>query len=156
VKVVGNQGPSITGCLGLTQNSSQAVEEIVAVSIVEKDLLPRDSTTDDMMQCGWVISRFFLCQDGSQRCDEVREVQLNDVPKDVEIHFIVCMNEPIAETSDFLPGYFGMSSASAFGYAGCFFPYDLQQTHQGQVQLPVSITRSTLARPEAICRASEA
>jgi hypothetical protein len=55
VKVVGNQCPRIAACLGLTQNSSQAIEKIIAVSIAKEDLLPSDPTPDDMMQCVWGI-----------------------------------------------------------------------------------------------------
>jgi hypothetical protein len=55
VKVVGNQYPGIAGCLGLTQNSSEAIEEIITVGIIEKDLLPGDSTPNNMMHCIWGI-----------------------------------------------------------------------------------------------------
>jgi hypothetical protein len=51
MKVVRNQCPSIAACLGLSQNCSEAIEKIIPVGIAKKDLLPSDSTTDDMMEC---------------------------------------------------------------------------------------------------------
>jgi len=51
MKVIGNQGPSIAGGLGFDENFPEAMEEIFPVGITQKDLLPGDSASDDMMQC---------------------------------------------------------------------------------------------------------
>jgi hypothetical protein len=55
VEVVGNQRPGIASCLTPAQDRSQAVKEIVSILITEKDLLPSNSTPDDMMQSPWGI-----------------------------------------------------------------------------------------------------
>jgi hypothetical protein len=49
--VIGDQFPSIASCLAPSQDRSQTVKEIVSILITEKDLLPSDSTPDDMVHC---------------------------------------------------------------------------------------------------------
>jgi hypothetical protein len=49
MKVVGNQCPGIASCLAPVQYRPQPLKELVSILIAEKDLLPSNSTPDDMM-----------------------------------------------------------------------------------------------------------
>jgi hypothetical protein len=49
VEVVGSQRPSVASRLAPAQYLSQTRKEIVSIPVTEKDLLPSNSTTDDVM-----------------------------------------------------------------------------------------------------------
>jgi hypothetical protein len=49
VEVVGQQGPSVTGGVGVTQEPPQPLDEIVATGIAPKNLAALDASANDMV-----------------------------------------------------------------------------------------------------------
>ncbi len=57
--MIGQKGPGIAGGLGFDENLPEAMENTLPVGIAQKDLLPGDSASHDVMQCvGGVYTGF--------------------------------------------------------------------------------------------------
>ena len=62
MKMIGDQGPGITGGLGFNQNRSQPFDEIIAVGIGPKYFPTLDSTAYDVMQGTGTAFRGMRCK----------------------------------------------------------------------------------------------
>jgi hypothetical protein len=63
VEVVGQQGPSVTGAVGVTQEPPQPLDEIVAAGIAPKNLAALDASANDMVQRTGCIDVCFVWHD---------------------------------------------------------------------------------------------
>jgi hypothetical protein len=69
VEVLGQQGPSVTGAVGVTQGHPQPLDEIVAAGIAPKNLAALDASANDMVQGTGCIDVCFAWHDSFKaRC----------------------------------------------------------------------------------------
>ncbi len=87
------------------------------------------------------------CDDFFQHTYQLREVDRDDLPENIEIECIVAMDQPIAQTNDLLQGNRGILLSDLRRDAvGCFSD-DFQEPHQREVQEAIRVEISARSLP---------
>ena len=89
--------------------------------------------------------------------DELWKVVGHDLPKNIEIDFVIAMDQPISQADDLWPGHVRDARTLVFWNTVGRFANNLQQAHKCEVELPVGVqvcARRPLAIPTASCACS--
>jgi len=76
-----------------------------------------------------------------------------DLPENIEIDFVIAMDQPISQADNLRPGDFGDAGALILGNTVCRLPNNLKQADKCEVELAVGVQVGRF-RPVAIATAS--